>query len=393
MTAINKGDVPVWKQLLHLSSTAPVIFWTLIILLLAEFFVVFAAPLIVPDHVYLYFYLDERARASTREFLQNRHAFLLRDEITGWRNRPNAEIGKWQLDPHGARTTHVITIQPTKPRRILFLGSSLINGGANISVNETISAFLEDSVTEAINFGTMMYSLDQSYLAYEHELYKYQADIIVVGLSVNATDNLFNQYIPFRSRTEVNMPFLKPRFEMRAGKLELIPLPPKKMHEDVFYNSDLINYLKQTDNFYREFAAYKRVGFLPFSSGVWWVYKRAGNLLRLIKGNRGEAPFLLNLMTGMAKTAQSHGATVIFLMLADRQTTEPTGWRSLLPDHYRALVAELQAKDFDILDSREALRVCSLPVRSLYQSDSHHFSPAGNRIIAEALRETLDRLR
>jgi len=392
MTSTEENTGPVWRQLLRLRCTAPAVFWTVIVLLSAEFLVVFVAPLIVPEYIYLSLYLNEEARQSTKRFLDGRDIFLLRDEVVGWRNRPNTSRGNWQIDAHGGRHTHPITKEPGRQRRVLFLGSSLINGGVEISNDETISACLEDSLTESLNFGTMMYSLDQSYLAYTHRLHEYNAKVIVIGLSGNAYGRLSNQYIPFRTKSEVYMPYVKPRFIIRSDTLELVPIPAKRIHRELFDNSNFLEYLKHTDEYYAEFAAYQRFVFLPLSSTVWYRYKRFRNMLRLVRGNEDELPLLKSLMNRMVAATRDNDASIIFLFLPDRTTTRPTGWRALLPDHYGKLIARLQTAGFPILDAREVFRHSGLPVSDLYYIDDRHFSATGNRLIAAALRKAIHRL-
>lgn len=86
----------------------------------------------------------------------------------------------------------------------------MINGGTNVSNEETISAYIEDASTESVNFATMLYALDQVYLNYKERLGGYKADVVVVGLPGEFTAGLLNQYIPFRVRFENKMPFLSP---------------------------------------------------------------------------------------------------------------------------------------------------------------------------------------
>ena len=118
---------------------------------------------------------------STREFLDGDH-LLLPDDVVGWSNRPDVAEGNWQIDSLGSRSSHPATALPGKAVRVLFLGSSMINGGTRVTNRETVAAFTEDADIEALNFGTMMYSLDQVLLSYTEKLEYLGADVIVVGL-------------------------------------------------------------------------------------------------------------------------------------------------------------------------------------------------------------------
>jgi hypothetical protein len=382
----------VWRQLLRLHITSPVLFYTLVALLVAEFAVVVVAPMVVPDHLYLYLYMGKEARESTKKFLRDGNEFLVCDEVTGWRTRPNSGHGKWLIDRHGARTTHDVGTEPARGRYVLFLGSSLTNGGTFVENDETISAYVEDASTESINFATMMYSLDQSYLAYRHKLGAYKADVVVVGLSAYPTAGLFNQYILFRFRDEHQMGCLKPRFELRPDGLVLIPPPPKRVYEKIFSSSELLAALEESDAYYGEFSAYKRLGFLPLSGTAYYVYRRARNFVRLVRWNDDGMDLLKELMDGIVEVAGEREAKVIFMVLPDVRSASPGGWRRLLPDHYGRMVAELKDEGYNLMDARLTLRESGIPVWDLYFADYQHYSSTGNRVIGEALREMIERL-
>jgi uncharacterized glyoxalase superfamily protein PhnB len=67
-------------------------------------------------------------------------------------------IGNWVIDANGARSTQPSHAGLVKATRIIFLGSSMVNGDTHVKNNETISAYVEDEDVDALNFGTMMYS-------------------------------------------------------------------------------------------------------------------------------------------------------------------------------------------------------------------------------------------
>jgi hypothetical protein len=237
----------------------------------------------------------------------------------------------------------------------------------------------------------MRHTLDQEYLAYKHRLHEYQANVVVVGLPGGLSEGLDNQYLPFRAQGAHGMPYLKPRFELNSGELSLLPLPPKWMHDNYFKSSDLCRLLEQTDAGYSEFDSFKRFGQLPFSGTIWYLCKRGRNLSRLIWGDNRSVPLLKSLMAAMVSEGEAHGASVVFLILPDLDITAPGGWRKYLPDHYAALLDELREERFDIVDARQVLLDSGLPMWELYYTDAYHYTPTGNRVIAEALKDRISR--
>lgn len=381
------------NQLLNFYKTAPVLATSLGVLFFAELVVIFIFPLIISENCYLYFYLPANARISTFQFLNDQKPFLEYDACLGWRNRPNSSRGSWQIDKHGARTTKPVTIEPAEKKRILFLGSSLINGGTDVANNETISAYIADKKIESLNFGTMMYSLDQIVLAYEKSFWRFKGEVIVVGLSGRPCEGIVNQYISFRKKHETNLPFLKPRFELAAEKLKLIPLPPKHLHRQLFENRDFLDHLKQTDAYYINFQLFKRFGLLPISGMFLEASTKFRNLFWYFQHNESRMQLLKKLMLRLENQANAHGAEVLFLILPDLNMTAPGRLYHYLPDRYQSMINFLKTNDFTVLDIREHFRNTSHSLESFYGEDQVHYSPAGNRFIANKIKKELIRLK
>jgi hypothetical protein len=382
-------DDPVWKQLLNMRSTSRSVALAVLILLGAELAMMTVVPWFCPEHVYLSLYLSDVEKEKTRLLLAGEDKHYIYDELLGWRNMPGCRDGKFRLDEYGARNTHEIGLEPGRVNRVLFLGSSLVNGAPHVENWETISAYIEDSLTESVNFGSMRHSLDQEYLAYKNRLYQFGANVVVVGLPGVPGEGLNNQYLPFRAQGAHGMPFLKPRFRFNSDELSLLPLPPKPLHEEYLTNSVLCRYLKETDDCYPEFGRFQRFGQMPVAGTIWYFSKRMRNLSRLIWGNRESVPILKALMRSMVVEGQSHDAAVVFLVLPDRLTAAPGGWRAYLPDHYAGLIAELRSEGFEVVDAREALLSSGRPLWELYHWDNYHYTSRGNQIIARSLKDTI----
>lgn len=386
-------DVPVCRQLLRLWSLSPLVFYTVLFLLLGDLAVAAIMPLFVPDEVYLDFYLGKEARESTEMFVNGKHPFLVYDDLLGWRNRTNVRHNKWKTDAHGARTTHRVSHASSEKSVVLFLGNSLINGGARVSNEETISAYIEDASTESINFATMLYALDQVYLGYKERLGKYKADVVVVGFPGEPTAGLFSQYLPFRVKFENKMPFLKPRFEMRSGELSVVPVPPLKSYERLFDNPEILKKLAKTDVYYGEFTKFKWFGLMPVSNAFYSVYERIRSYARWTWGSAEGMLLLKKLMDQMVLEARERNVLIIFVALPNLKTVAPGVFQRYLPDLYEEMMKDLKEEEYPILDARSALRQSGIPPEELFDADGVHYSSAGNRIIAAALKNAMAHLK
>jgi hypothetical protein len=368
---------------------APALFYCVISLILAELFMAIIAPIFIPESSYLKLYLGKAAFESTRRFLADKDEFLVYDPMVGWHNRPNVSRGDWQTDKLGSRSPHPINLSDNKPNCILFLGDSRINGGTGVKNSETIAAYIEDTLNQAINFGTMLYSLDQEYLAYISDLYRYEANIVVIGLPDDIELGLNNRYIPFRDRKEVNMPYFKPRYILYDTTLVLLPVPSRAEFTKTLESADLLDSLKTADDYYPRYWQFKHFGLTPIASSAWYIYTKARNLMSLIRGNENISPLAKDVLRVVNDSVAAHRASAIFIVFPEQKQTFMSRWRAMLPDTYGRAIAVLKLKGYKILDCRQVLRESHRQPWELYAADGIHLTAEGNRIVAEALRREI----
>jgi hypothetical protein len=373
-----------YSRLKHWSKNAPLLLRILLIWLILEVAGCLVVPSFIPRSWYLSWYLGKKGREETHRFLKG-EAYLIPDEWCGWKNKPNANRENWIIDEHGARSTHLFTTQPAKSTRVVFLGSSMINGGMHISNNETISAFLETDDIEALNFGTMMYSVDQCLQAYRHRLHRYNARVVFVGLDGVPTAPLKNLYLPFRMQKEENMPYLKPRFELDGGSLRFINTPVEALLSRVPNSPVLLQFLSGHDSFYPQFETYCRFNLMPLSAMTRFTYYKLINLLNYFRHDLEGDQLLVAVMNEMVREAEKHGAQGIFLTLPTRRTCTRPGIYRFLPDVYQYYVNKLKNQGFNVVDIREIFYKCGQPFNQLFTADEVHYTPLANRIIAKAL--------
>lgn len=376
---------PVWRQIIHLRRNAPLIYKMLTFYCVAELISIFVLPIIIPKTTYLSLYLSNKAKEQTRLFFKNQNS-LIPDDISGWKNRPGMRKKNWVIDQNGSRSTHDFSFQKQKPVRVMFLGSSMINGGTRITNHETISAYLEDEKVETLNFGTMMYSLDQVLLSYRHLLSRFNPDIIVVGIDIEPIAGLKNHYIPLQYPEEENVPYIKPRFELNSGKLNLINVPIRKMLENIPENEALIDFLSANDAFFYKFSTFCHMGMLPISGGLRHVYLKLCRFNRYFENEQQGDLLLETLVKEIQLEAEKRSARALFLMNTDETTLLQSGIYRYLKDMYGHELKMLRSKGVKVIDVREAFRDSRISSEVLFDADRSHYSAKGNKIIAEVLK-------
>ena len=338
----------------------------------------------IPDSTYLSWYLDDSVQEVTDAFIKSER-ILTPSDATGWYNRPNTARGNWVIDSNGSRSNGLKSPEKKKRIRVVFLGDSLINGGTHVSNDETISSYLEGEEIETLNFGTMLYSIDQSYLLYTSRLHKYKPDVLVVGIASEADVGLDNHYIPFRSRNEVNMPFLKPRFSLVDNELKLIPVQIEPLLKNIPHNSTLLDFLKDNEGYYGNFTKYKFTGFLPFLNIFGKVYVKFKSLLNFYRDDTELLQIQHRIMQQFEKTAKKYNTKVIFLKFAHQNDLEGGLLKSLLPDKYERVGEKMKQWEFEIVDTKDVLLGSDLQTHEMFWDDRLHFQPAANKVIADAL--------
>ncbi|HZR47314.1 MAG TPA: hypothetical protein VFA47_11455, partial [Candidatus Manganitrophaceae bacterium] len=143
-------------------------------------------------------------------------------------------------------------------------------------------------------------------------------------------------------------------------------------------------------------SRYKRLGLMPGSEMAYSLYKRIRSDVRFIERASEGGPegrtLLKKLIDQVGREARRRHAAVIFIALPELKSVAPGIWERLLPDLYAERVNRLKAEGCPLLDVRPFLRESGLPPEKLFDPDGSHYSSAGNRIIAAALKRAIEHL-
>lgn len=377
-----------YRALLPLCRPALRVLLTISAIAVADIFVSLMLSVVVSESQYLSWYLSDSEPEVISTFLAG-EGILIPDEVAGWKNHPNWSQGTWVTDENGARSTYPVSVSRGEKERILLLGSSVINGGLQVTSEETLDAFLENASVETINFGTMLYSVDQSLLAYRNGLAKYRPDWLVVGVHAEV-DALANFYIPFRNRAEEFIPLVKPRFRLAGDRLELIAIEPGRLVGGDAQKRELLQLTRdEDDSFFYFFESYRRLGLMPFSSGLRRVLIKFWQLDRAIWPEPGNQELQLEVMKALDREARSNGAKVLFICFARQEDFSPSSPVRMLGRTRERHVRALEASGLEILDVKDVLESTDRAPKNFFFEAGVHMKPEANRLIADAIRERL----
>jgi len=150
------------------------------------------------------------------------------DAELGWSYRPGSrsEDGRESFNALGARGQREYAPAPAPGvTRIVCVGDSFTYG-EQIADRETFQAMLErrDSTLEVLNFGVGGYGTDQALLRFRHVAPGLGGEVALLGILLENIGRNVNRYRPLWHPNS-GATGAKPRFVLRDGTLELVPLP------------------------------------------------------------------------------------------------------------------------------------------------------------------------
>lgn len=319
------------------------------------------------------------------------------DPVLGWRYRAGYENDGDRINAQGLRSDREYPSSPEPGvMRIAAFGDSFVYGN-EVGNSDSWAAVLEQAVPqwEVLNFGVGGYGTDQAYLRYLHEGRAVAPDLVLIGfVPVNVRRNV-NVYRRFLSGREWAL--TKPRFVLDdAGELAHVPNPLRHEahYQRLLEEPGLVRRLGPHDHWYRpaiyenplyDVSAAVRVGSVLWNA----VRERYLSGDRLLVGgqlNAASSAFALQarLLEEFASSASAAGSVPIVVLFPDRDSIERVGRGETVS--FAPLMRRLQAIGVDFVDltSEFAARHHSGDVDAWFMPGDH-YSPEGNRIVAEGL--------
>ena len=225
--------------------------------------------------------------------------------------------------------------------------------------------------------------------------------MVVIGFAPVDLRRVVNVYRRFLSSGE--WPLAKPRFRKRTdGTLDLLPNPLPRREDYVRLMNDprAVSALGDTDHWYSA-ATYEHVlhdvsATYRLLHGVWQrLSRRVLNPGRTVRGgvlNARSAEFALQvaILDAFVEEARDSGVTAVVLMLPDRESMRSLrqGKRPL----YAPLTDSMRSHGVVVWDAGDAFSGRVGTLSKLFMPGGH-YTPSGNRALAEWLLAQVARLR
>jgi hypothetical protein len=341
--------------------------------------------------------LSDEQKARLRNFLQKRRGqYAQQDPVLGWvyydstntsEMRDNLKYEKVPL--------------PGKLRLSTFGDSFTF--ASDVKLEESWGKVLARQIPscEVLNYGVGAYGLDQAYLRYQQIGTEYHPHMVLIGYMSENLARHVNVYRGFYTGAYRNTIFTKPRFQLQNGQLVLLknPLSTVKDYE-YFLNHDekVLARLGKNDYHYQRNYNGCAFDFLPSvrfvklciatlrnkfgvpiftSQGLYNMNSEAYQITEKIFD-----AFYQNVLQNEALPI-----IVIFPDMGDQMRSRRKKER-----RYTPLLEHFNSKGYRYIDLLEALK----PYEAQYNIDElvekrwGHFSPLGNKIIAEYIANQLD---
>jgi hypothetical protein len=334
-------------------------------------------------------------RQILEDLLAGRPGLLQHDADLGWSPRPGFRSERYAVNNAGVRADRDHSPGPEADRlRLAAFGDSFTFGmdvADAFAYPEQLARL--DPALEVWNFGVPGYGLDQALLRYEKEGRKRRPRVVVIGFMSENVFRVVSVFRPFYLASS-ELPLAKPRFVPRDGGLSLIPNPLPRLED---YRNllerprEVLERLGQHDLHFRtrmhagpldalatvRLAKLARETLLPPTEVV---RKGAYNV-------EGEAfQVTVRLFASFYRTVTQDGAEPVILLFPDRSDIERH--RRDGTTQYRPLLEFLEAGGYRFVDAMDALKTRGA-VHAVSELAPSHYSPLGNRLVAEHLLERL----
>lgn len=341
--------------------------------------------------------LSEAHHAILTNLVEGRTEYIDHSPVLGWTLKSNGQYGIYRANSQRLRATREYDADPPLGVvRVAAFGDSFTHGD-EVRNGETWAAALEAGHPglEVVNFGVGGFGLDQAYLRYQHEGRRYHPAVVLIGF---ATENIYrhvNVYRPFYD-TDTGRPLAKPRFVVEGDRLVLVENPMQDLarYRELLAEPDrLLPVLGARDYYYHSRVRRGRLDVMP-SVRLAKVARQqiADSTGGIVKGgayNPGSEAFVVTtrLVDAFVSAAEADGAVPVVMLLPNRAD---------LARHRRhdvrmaaPLKDYLQARRYRYVDLLDAFAGAGGRT-AIGDLVPNHYSPLGNRLVAERLWQYLE---
>ena len=321
------------------------------------------------------------------------------DAELGWCSPRDGGHGEFRYDWAGCRVADEPLAREKAPgvRRIVTLGCSMTHG-EEVGARETWSALLDEmrDDVEVANLGVAAYGLDQALMRYRRDGRSLEADEVWLALLPGAALRVTTLYRPLLRHWSLDIGF-KPRFSLGEGDgLVLIDNPARSLeHIAAMLTSqeEFLASIGRGDSWVeRARTAYASRGscaaHYSFTGRILLSLREAGDRdIEQHFARRGDETYRLLRAIVRAGEAEARGQGARFRFLILPGLSELEQRAAAGRGYWEELCRELAAGGTEVCDLSSALDAG--PRHELFAPHGH-YSPKGNRVVAEALEGMLD---
>jgi hypothetical protein len=263
------------------------------------------------------------------------------------------------------------------PRIIAAFGDSFTYGD-EVEADQSWPFFLEEALpdTQVLNFGVPSYGLDQAFMRYRLEAGKLEAGVVIMGFVLDDARRNTSSFRPFVNR-ETSVPLAKPRFVLEDDELKLIPNPLRRRDY-----GDLLRAACERGTAADADGCKDTLPFvLRLPSVQAFLLLRDRTSLIYVSQEEQASRFKLTarIFLELDREARRNGSQAVVLLMPTREELGKRAFEAYEEYFVRngirfidATAALSRVKDSDTLFRRWG-----------------HYSPLGNRIVADAVRDYL----
>ena len=339
--------------------------------------------------------LSPLSQRTLGRLLSDGFEYLAFHPVLGWTIRPNGESGLYRANAQGLRSDKEYGAAPPPGYiRIASFGDSFTHGD-EVANEETWQEAINRSGRrlEVMNFGVPAYGLDQAFVRYLHEGAAFEPDIVLIGFMSENINRNVNTFPPFYV-PDAAVPLSKPRFVVAGGKLDLLPNPIGEIgrYEDLLAAPhDILPGLSQNDFFANSIRGFYTSGpedvspLVRLCKMVWFSAQR--KMLPGLYADPAAEPFQVTakLFDRFYAAAIANGSAPALVFFPNR--ADVASYKTSVTKPYESMLAYLAERGYayadclDIFDGRYESVVTDAFFAS--QSGAAHYSPTGNRFVAD----------
>ncbi len=338
--------------------------------------------------------LSDKHRGILEAHLGGSANYVVFDPGLGWTIRPNGGKRGYQANSRGIRANREYALQPPPGvLRLAAFGDSFTHA-SDVPNPAMWQQRLEELRPdfEVLNFGVPGFEPGQALLRYRSQGVELHPHIVLIGFMSENINRVVNTYRPFYFPRS-GVPFTKPRFALRGGKLVLIenPIRNAEGYRELLRSPEtVLPRLGKDDYFYQRNSKRNPLDFLPsvrFAGIVSDQYLHQPTFRGGVYNTSSEAyRVTVAVLDQFYKEALANGSLPILVIYPERRDIRARReGRTIV---YQPLLDELNGRGLRVVDLLDGFQRYD-PQGEMMQKKFIHYPKSGNRMVAQTILDFL----